>query len=178
MQPFLDAVSYALQRAAERVGVLTSLISLSVFGVALLFTGAKLATAIAVFCFGLVGFLEAFHVQRHAEIVKRRQDPKVNALLEAFTSARHNWHPKIFKQFTHCGFGFNAIGFKELPLPIGLSAPKCPACGDHNLLEEVVVRFPGRVAIRFHCLCGFSEQSQKTRAELMQEAAELAGLPR
>ncbi len=175
--PFLKTINDMLSRAANQVGTMTILASVAAFGLARMFLEFPAAAGAACFVLGVVGLVEAFHVKRKAHLIERAKLSGVNAVFNGLFHARQDWNPMVLKQFTHGGFQFNAVGFKELPMALSVSKPACPACGSHNLLEIAECSFPGRITIDLRCACGYAASSKKTIAELMKEAAQLAGLP-
>jgi len=175
--PFLKTVHEMLSRALNQVGVLTVLAAVAAFGLAKIFLDTSAAVGAACFTLGVVGLLEAFHIKQQAHLIERCQSGGINAVFNDMSNRCPNWNPKIFKQFSHGGFKFNAIGVEEFPVPLTVSKPICSTCGSYDLLELAECRFPGRVRIEIRCACGRVTPSKKSVAELMQEATQLAGVP-
>lgn len=170
-------IQNALNRAALSVGVITSLVTIGVFGLAALAFGAANAGFVAVTTFGFIGALEVFHRQEQAEAIRRSKMPRRDSrddLLLRVPDVQPTWHAKTFKEFIHGGLKWRGVGFQEAPVPVTVAGPMCPRCGN-NLTERLKVRFPGRTRIDIACLCGFTQRSAYTIAELKTEARELAG---
>jgi len=173
-----DVITKHMDRAANAVGVLTLLLTTGVFGVCALIFELKTA-ALSSFCFfGFSGALEVFHRQRKSDINKRNQPININTLFEnMLLKYREIWHLKIYKEFNYRCFLFRTIGFEEVPEgPITIAGPLCPTCKG-NLSVEVGTRFPGRYKITFKCLCGFSQESDKTEPEIIKEVASHNRIP-
>ena len=163
--------------ATDCVGVLSTLCALAIYGAAAI-AGAERAWAYGVTAFGFIGALEVFHSQRKTELDKRCKSPG-NVAVANFSSVG-GWIDKsrIFEEFEHGGCQFFAFGSaNKSPVPLAITDPLCPAC-QRKLGEVVEVRFPGRVKIRLQCACGFTKASRRTLAELLAEAADMAGLQR
>lgn len=171
-----DVIGIALKRALNAVGALTLLFGIGAFGLTMLAYGADKAAWVSVTVVGFVGAAEVFHRQRQAELVKRSQAVRVDDLVARIRKVHPLWHPILIKDFQHGGLKFHAMGFEELPIPLAVAGPLCPACAG-KVAERVETRFPGRFSIEFHCLCGFVAKSGQTVAELLQEAQHFSGTP-
>ena len=173
-----DIILKRLEYAAKQVGAISACVSIALFGISNIFFEAGTSLGIAIGSFGLLGALEAFHIQTNSKLKERCHLPDANSLLGSFTGKYPKWNPKVIQEFNHHGFGFRTIGFDQLEIPIGISNPLCPACHKPICSESVECKFPGRVAIRLQCSCGFSVASDKTIAEIKEEASAMGGVPR
>jgi hypothetical protein len=172
--PFL--IAQLLERAMKTAGAITMFVAVCSFGIAAFFVGASRGQWIAYATLGFVGALESFHAQRKGTLKERSQDRETDAVFRLIAKAQPNWHMESKQQLSYGGFHFNAVGFKEHPLPIFVTSPLCPRCHSQgHLSERAEVRFPGRVRITLFCRCGFSQRTPETMAELRQIAMTFCG---
>lgn len=170
------SLSKAFDRAMGAVGTLTLLLSCGVFGFGSAVWGRERGLWLGLGGLGLFGALELFHRQSQTKLMQRCQPLNINALFQSACQAKPSWKTKTFQEFTHGGLFFRTVGFENVPVPLAIAGPLCPACHDH-LAQRAEVRFPGRARITFVCKCGRVMTSARSKSELIDEAAKLGGLP-
>lgn len=160
-----NVIIKTIDRATNAVGVITILSTLAVFGITTLIWGMNVSTWISIFYFGMSGICEVFHIQRKSDLNKRLANVYDNDLVSKLAFAKRVGDAKVLEQVTYRGLLFNAIGFEKLPVTIGVSRPLCPKC-KHSIIMDANVRFPGRIKIRYFCICGFEEFGRLTIDEM------------
>lgn len=178
MTELLDIIKKALNKIIDNIGIFSILSTIFVFGISSIFFNLGFSISLFFVALSLAGFLELFHMQRKTEINKRRQVLYDRfSLFDSFISSKKKiFYPEMIKEFTYNNLSFRLIGFEDVPGPITISGPFCPRC-KADVLESVVFKFPGRTKIFFKCICGFSNQSKKTKEEIVNEIAQLKRLP-
>ncbi len=160
-----------LDRATNAVGILTILSTIAIFGLSMLVFGLNYSTWITVLYFGISGTCEVFHIQKKSDLYKRMQTiSDSDDLIHNIASAKRVGDPKIIEQIKYAGFLFNAIGFEKLPISVGISRPLCPKC-NRPVVMDAKVKFPGRIKIKYFCICGYEKFSDKTENELRDQVA-------
>jgi hypothetical protein len=177
MTSILEAISDALGRAFGAVGAIVLLLALAAGGLAGFFFGTMGGVYAAAVALGVAGALQVFHRYRCAELKKRRQRLDMESVFHSAMLDGDPSFPKVVEEFNHEGFVFRTLTVEEREVPLTVSVPLCPWCGE-RLLDRAEVSFPGRVRLWFECTCGWRRESAFTEPELRAQAARLGGVPK
>lgn len=150
----LAAAARALERAIGAAGVKTGLLTLGVFGLAAALFPIRTAGALAVAVLGFAGALEVARREAETHIEQSRQFTHPPTFFAAL-DCHPRWRAQVLDQFEYGGLRFNTIGFEEMPIPLAVSEPLCPAC-QRQVHFITVLRFPVRPETRAVCpWCGW-----------------------
>jgi hypothetical protein len=173
---FPNFISRWIHRCEKQVGLITLFVGLTAFALTALIWNPYRATFAAIGAFAIIGSAERFHINRKSELLQRCHSSYEADLMLAVAKKHPLWKPKLFKEFLHGQARFNVGGFEQAPIPFMISEPLCPRCSN-KLIERITVFFPGIIRIKWLCNCGFKTKSNKTLAEIQNEAAKIGNLP-
>ena len=171
-------------KVLREVSVISLLLGLAVFGVVGIFAHPLRAMFAGLAAFGLAGAAEVFQAHRKAEIAERLDELNVpehtletTGWIKGLDAKFGIWTPKLSKEFVHRGLVFRVIEPEELPIPLMVAGPFCPACKE-SLVPEPLVLFPGLFRVRYLCACGFQKRLAQTPRDLYREAKHISRVPK